>query len=366
MKYNIAYCIEGFYNHGGMERILSVCANLLSDIYSITIIVANQRGREHAYNLAQNINVVDLCVSSTNYKEEYKKSLTRYLQDHRFSVVISLAGLELFFLPQIKDGSKKVMWFHFAFDVSKMFLSERFHGWKLNLLYYIHTIRRIYFAKKFDTIVVLSKSDCDSWSRFCNNVKYIYNPITIDRKVISNLSEESVIAVGRLGWQKGFDFLIDSWVLVDDKHPDWHLDIFGEGPDRLELQHQIDRKGLHDKVRLCGVTKQIEEEYGKHSIYVMSSRAEGFPLALLEASSCGLPMISFNCHQGPSEIIQEGENGFLVDKVGDIYTLSNRICKLIEDNNLRNMMGEKALVSSFRFEGEVIKKDWINLLKQLI
>ena len=59
----------------------------------------------------------------------------------------------------------------------------------------------------------------------CNNVKYIYNPITIDRKVISNLSEESVIAVGRLGWQKGFDFLIDSWVLVDDKHPDWHLDI---------------------------------------------------------------------------------------------------------------------------------------------
>ena len=98
----------------------------------------------------------------------------------------------------------------------------------------------------------------------------------------------------------------------------------------------------------------------------MSSRAEGFPLALLEASSCGLPMISFNCHQGPSEIIQEGENGFLVDKVGDIYTLSNRICKLIEDNNLRNMMGEKALVSSFRFEGEVIKKKWINLLKHLI
>ena len=77
-------------------------------------------------------------------------------------------------------------------------------------------------------------------------------------------------------------------------------------------------------------------------------------------------MISFNCHQGPNEIIQEGENGFLVDKVGDIYTLSNRICKLIEDNNLRNMMGKKALDFSFRFEGKVIKKDWINLLKQLI
>ena len=199
MKYNIAYCIEGFYNHGGMERVLSVCANLLSDIYSITIIVANQRGREHAYSLAENINVVDLCVSSTNYKEEYKKSLTHYLQEHQFSVVISLGGLELFFLPQIKDGSKKVMWFHFAFDVSKMFLSERFHGWKLNLLYYIHTIRRVYFAKKFDTIVVLSKTDYESWKRFCNNVKYIYNPITIDRKVISSLSEKTVIAVGRHG-----------------------------------------------------------------------------------------------------------------------------------------------------------------------
>ena len=90
-----------------MERILSVCANLLSDIYSITIIVANQRGREHAYNLAQNINVVDLCVSSTNYKEEYKKSLTRYLQDHRFSVVISLAGLELFFFTSDKRWKQK-------------------------------------------------------------------------------------------------------------------------------------------------------------------------------------------------------------------------------------------------------------------
>ena len=365
MKYKIAYCIENFYNHGGMERVLSVCANFLSDIYSVTIIIDNQYNKDFAYPLSEKVTVVDLHVNRVNYKKEYKKLLTEFLVMHNFNIVISLAGLELFFLPQIKDGSKKIMWFHFAFDVSKMFLSERLHGWKLNLSYYAHTLRRIYYARKFDKIVVLSKTDCKLWNRFCSNVTYIYNPITIHKRVISKVSNKSVIAVGRLAWQKGFDYLIDSWALVAIKYPQWHLDIYGDGPDRFMLQQQIDKCGLCDKISLCGVTEHIEKEYGEHSLYVMTSRAEGFPLALLEASACGLPLVSFNCPQGPNEIINNGENGFLVNTVGDIVSLSEYICKLIEDDELRVAMGQKAKEYSNRFDENRIKKDWINLIEQL-
>lgn len=366
MRRKIAYCIESFHNSGGMERILSVCANLLVEHHLITLIIANQCNKPYAYKLSENIQVVDLHIGLKDYKLQYQKVLSEYLLNHSFDIVFSLAGLEMFFLHQIKDKSKKVMWFHFAFDVSHMFLSERYHGGKLKLLYYLHTFRRIYYAKKFDKLVVLSKADYNSWSKFCNNVTYIYNPITIKGMSTSNTSSRSAIAVGRLSWQKGFDYLIDSWAIVATKHPDWHLDIYGDGPDRDMLQEKIDNYGLKDNISLCGVTKHIEQEYCNHSFYIMSSRAEGFPLVLLEASSCGLPLISFNCPQGPKEIIVDGENGFLINIVGDIDSLSHRICTLIEDKELRESMGKKATDYSQRFSRESIKNKWLQLINDLL
>lgn len=361
----LAYCIEGFYNRGGMERILSVCANMLCDTYDITIIIANQKQKPLVFKLHDTIQIVELGVPDTDRKKNYKKLLSAYLVDHHQDIVISLAGLDMYFLPQIQDGSRKIMWFHFAFDVSKMIWSEHYSGIKFWIIYYLQTWKRIYYARKFDKIVVLSKSDEIIWKKYCRQTTSINNPITIDSCLISSCEIKRAIAVGRLTWEKGFDYLIDAWKLVNQKYKDWVLDIYGEGDEREVLQHRIDSLGLRDVIHLCGNSSHIEKEYASHSVFIMSSRSEGFPLALIEASACGLPLVSFACNQGVSEIIQNGYNGFLVSQVGDIRGLSDFICELIEDEKLRKRIAAHSLESSNRYRLDKIKAKWIKLFHQI-
>jgi len=217
-----------------------------------------------------------------------------------------------------------------------------------------------------DKVVVISKSDKQIWEKHCCNVTYIYNPITLHSSQTSSCEQKAVIAVGVLGVQKGFDLLIDAWEKVYKKHPDWRLDIFGDGPDKALLQEQINDMGLQNVVFLKGRTNKIEDEYLKHSIYVMSSRAEGFGLVLVEAAECGLPLVSFDCNYGPNEIIVDGENGILVKEVGDIEGLSNAINLLVEDPEKRKRMGLSAKKLNERYSGDKIKKQWLNLFNGLI
>ena len=226
----------------------------------------------------------------------------------------------------------------------------------------LQTWKRIYHARQFNSIVVISKVDLKKWERYTRKAVCIYNPITITNSKISARTAKCVISVGRLDFQKGYDYLINAWQHVALKHNDWHLNIYGEGNLRDKLKSQIDGLGLSDSITLYGRTSRIEEEYANHSIFVMSSRAEGFPLALLEASSCGLPLVSFDCPSGPSEIIEDGRNGFLIEKVGDIQTMAEKICSLIEDEILRHKMGEKAYELVLKFSIDKIREQWDKLI----
>lgn len=366
----VAYCVENMYNSRGTERVLTTCANMLSRSYDITIITESQQGREYYFPLKENIHCHDLGVDKilsgklARRKDVYKKELADYLLKKKFDVVISLGGLEMFFLHSIKDGSKKILWFHFSYNISDLFVQKKgVVGW---LLKKIQTKRRVYHANKYDSLVVLSKSDYNTWRQHCPNVCYIYNPLTIQVDGISDCMNKKAIAVGVLGIQKGFDYLIDAWLLVHKKHPDWSLDIFGQGPDFDTLNSQIVRNGLNDVVFLRGTSEKIQQEYETHSLFVLSSRYEGFGLVLVEASACGLPLVSYDCPQGPNEIIIEGENGYLVSPVGDIQKLAEKIMSLIEDSDNRKEMGVNALRLSKRFTTDVIKEEWINLFNKLL
>ena len=369
----IAYIIEGMYNSRGTERVLAKCANFLSDDFNITVVTAFQNGKSDYYILNKKIRRIDLGV--TDYKnnslfhnprkKDYKKKLNDFLLIEQFDIVISLGGIESQFLHEIKDGSKKILWFHFAYDISNLFIREKHKGIIADIMVWLQTKRRVWFANKMDKVVVLSQTDCKKWQKYCNNVTYIYNPLTISATGTSSCEINSVIAVGVLWAQKGFDYLIDAWSEVYQKHPDWHLDIFGEGTDREMLQNKINQYGLQNHIYLRGKTNNIESEYLSHSIYVMSSRAEGFPLVLLEASSCGLPLISYDCNYGPNEIIQNGKNGILINEVGDIKGLSNAINYLIENPEERKKMGKCAQELSERFEPEKIRREWTNLFNEL-
>src|SRR5690606_10968225 len=120
------------------------------------------------------------------------------------------------------------------------------------------------------------------------------------------------IAAGRFRGQKGFDMVIPAWAKAVEKHPDWHLRIFGSGERRAQLRNLIEKHHMYNHSVLLGVTDQLDEELAKASMYVLSSRFEGLPMVMLEAMSHGLPVVSFDCPTGPADVLTDGKEGLLV------------------------------------------------------
>lgn len=368
----IAYVLESSYNSGGMERMLSVISNEMSKYFDVTVITAFNESKKDYFFFSNDINRIDLGICPKNYlttkllKLAYKRQLSNYLCNNHQDIVISLGSLEFYFLTKIKDYSKKVFWFHFALNYDIITFNKT-HIKLLNLgIGKIKQFRRLYYASKYDKVVVLSKEDCKRWNKYLDNVIYIYNPITISQFASPDYSVEKAIAVGRLDFQKGFDFLIDAWKLVHFKYPDWALDIYGDGLLKSNLQRLIDKNDLCNIVNLCGKVDNIADVYSKYSLSIMTSRYEGFGLVLVEAGICGLPLIAFDCESGPNEIIINGQNGYLIDMVGDVKGLSNAICDLIENESEREKMGKRASITMNKFSLKEISKKWNELMYSLV
>ena len=169
------------------------------------------------------------------------------------------------------------------------------------------------------------------------------------------------MSAGRYMSEKGFDMLLEAWHLLPEEFRDWHLYIFGNG-DRSLYQSIVDKYKIGETVHLMSATNDIAEEFSKSSLYVMSSRYEGFGLVLAEAMSCGLPCVSFDCPYGPREIIKDGEDGLLA-KYKDIEDLAHKMSLLMSDIDLRSKMGKLAKNSIARYEPETIMSQWINLFQ---
>ena len=364
----ITFIIESSYNSGGMERMLSVIANAMSKYFSVSVLTAYNKGRKDFFSFDKNVTRIDLGLDNADrgrFMRSYCQGVAHYLKDIApQDVCVSLGSSEFTFLPKLKDGSKKVLWYHFALNHDMMTSHVSRYGvvnWSLGML---RTARRLYMARKYDHIVVLTKEDLKAWKRYVKNVSYIYNPITIEPTGFNDYSSKRAIAVGRLDTQKGYDYLFKAWAIVHHTYPDWQLDIFGSGR-KADFQPLIDAEGLQDVVHLKGATDNIAQEYASHSFLVLSSRFEGFGLVLVEAGASGLPLISYNCKSGPSEIIRDGYDGYLVDKVGDIQSLADAICKMIESEADRRLMGERARKDMTRFSIQNISKCWKNLFQTL-
>jgi glycosyltransferase involved in cell wall biosynthesis len=187
--------------------------------------------------------------------------------------------------------------------------------------------------------------------------------LTITPKMVLDYRTKRVISAGRYMPEKGFDRLLKAWGLIKKKFHDWELYIFGNG-NRMPYQEIADQLQLGESVHLMPATKDIADEFAKSSIYVMSSRYEGFGLVLAEAMSCGLPCISFDCPYGPHEIIRDREDGFLAED-GNIEDLAKKLEQLMSNEDLRIRMGTKAIQNIYRFNPEVIMAQWINLFNNI-
>lgn len=170
-----------------------------------------------------------------------------------------------------------------------------------------------------------------------------------------------VIGLGRLSVEKGFDRLIDAFCRVASEHPDWHLVLVGEGPERSRLEQQAREAALSDRIHLPGWFENPWTALQSADLFVLPSRYEGFPNALLEAMAAGLAVIACDCPSGPAEIIQPDLNGLLIPN-GDLSGLVSSIRRLIDDPDLRQRLGQHAHEVQTRFSMTEHFRHWDEVL----
>ncbi|WP_214317749.1 glycosyltransferase [Nonomuraea sediminis] len=177
----------------------------------------------------------------------------------------------------------------------------------------------------------------------------------------SPLTEPAVVAIGRLTKVKGFDLLLRAWARAVAERPGWSLRIVGSGPQRSALAALVDELGLGGSVTLTGASRDIGAEFDRASIFVLSSRHEGFPMTILESLSKGVPVVSFDCPYGPGEIITHDHDGLLVPP-GDLKALAAELGGLMDDPAARRRMSDQALLTSRLYDPEPITAEWERLL----
>lgn len=360
----LAYCIHALNLSGGIERVLTTKANYLADVlgYEVHIITARQKGRKEFFKLSERIVRHDLDANDRMFLFKYRKRLEALLERIRPDVTVSVCDNSLYAVTKCSDGSVKLGEFHFSHE---KFLMKYGTGAFGRLYASLRTKRLERAVRKLDRFVVLTKADKEDWMKVRPDVDQIYNPLPFVSDEVSPLTRKRCIAAGRLEGQKNFKDLVEAWKTVDSRHPDWKLSVYGDGSQREALQKQIEESGLSGKVILEGRTNDIRKELIDSACLVMSSRFEGFPMILLEALTAGLPIVSYDCPKGPSEIVTIGANGYLA-KVGDTATLAQGICSVIAGEELRRRFGAESKRRSLDYTLERTMERWDRLFTSLL
>lgn len=368
----IVYITPALYSLGGVERVLTLKANFFAEHsgYDITIVLTEGKGKSLFYPLSDKIKVINLDI---NFEELwtcsfvkkifvylkkqrlYKQKLSGVLMAIRPDITISLLRREINFLNEINDGSRKIGELHVNRSNYRNFEANESNLVK-NLFAKFWMRSLVSKLKKLDHFIVLTEEDKSAWPEL-QNICVIPDPLSFSPTQYSLLTEKRIIAVGRYVYQKGFDLLLKAWAKIEKQYSDWELVIFGDG-NRVPYEQLMSDLGIDTtRCHLNGPTTDIQKEYINSSIFVLSSRFEGFGMVLIEAMACGLPVVSYACPCGPKDIIKDGEDGLLVDN-GNVNALAETMSCLITDDVLRQSMSQAGRRNVRRFNIEQIAQYW--------
>ncbi len=352
----ILYITPRITGEGGLIRVISLKANYLSTIFEHEIHILTQGENSPLfYEFNQNIGLHNMVLKGKNlkllynYRTELKKKISLINPD----LIIVCDGLKGFFIPFMFTLKIPIL-----FEVhGSIFNSENeikpsfFNNAKLK----IELAFKKSATRKFTKIILLSEESAKEWS--LNNSKIIPNPIWFNRVMPSKLDSKRAIAVARHSYEKGIDRLLLVWKKVVLIHPEWILDLYGESDGKLKYQKMAEELNIESQVNFHEPVANIIEKYQEATLFLMTSRFEGFGMVLLEAMTCGLPCIAFDCPCGPRTLIFNNENGLLIEN-DDINEFSERVIRLINDDDNIKRMGKNAVLSVQKYNLDDIMKQW--------
>ena len=371
----IVYVTDSLAICGGIERVLTDKMNYLSNDYGYDVVLMTlyQGPHKFPFTLAGGIEHFDINV---RFNEQYEyRGLSRFFKRWKIKRIIKcrLASAMTELKPDVlvcikyefadllcstKGNIPLIVESHTLCNAEKIEETSFFrkmHMWMVK--------KRIQDA---DAVIALTGGDANNWRRINSNVYVIPNVVYLNKKTsFSTCQSKSVIFVGRLSKQKNIGSLLNIWEKVYLLYPDWELHIFGEKGD---VENQVFDRLLMAKDMGVVIHKPVRnnmlDEYKKHSILVLTSLFEPFGLVIPEAMSCGLPVVSYDSPYGPSSIISDGKDGFLVPNSNeDLFV--ERLCQLMTDEQLRQEMSKNAVVSSRRYESGIIMPLWKNLFEDI-
>lgn len=376
----IVYIVGGLLRPDGMTNVLCQKVNYLAEHtdHQFFVVLTEQAGKPFYYSLSPKIKYVNFDINFdeldtmpllkkvyhfSKKQRIYKRRLTNYLCSLRPDITVSAMRREINFINSIPDGSKKVGEIHFNKSNYREFNKSFLPSFVNQFITRLWREKLIHEIKRLDQFVVLSHEDLEAWTEL-DNVIVIPNSIPYFPSSSSTCKGHKVIAVGRYTYQKGFDMLIDAWRIVSQRYPDWKLNIYGSGDNEI-YQSLADSKQVGDSICCHSAVNNIYEKYLESSIFVLSSRYEGFGLVLAEAMSSGIPVVTFTCPCGPKDIVTDKVDGLWVEP-NNVNDLADKICYLVEHEDERIKMGEEAAKSSKRYCQNIIMKQWIDLFARLI
>ena len=364
----ILYFANGLSNKGGMERIVVDKVNYLANKknYEVTVCVLNNN-IQCFYPISDKIKILPLG-GVNNIKKGIWQKLLRLITIHKkiksviksndFDIIVNAqTQLVTWLLPFIYTYIPKVMEIHFSHISMAYNIQDK---GKLFKFFYFKIAEWIY--GKYDKFIVLSETDKKYWPM--KNVEVIYNFTNCKPQSINpDNRDNAIICIARYQKQKRIDLLIKVWKKLHNKYPQWHVDVYGTGPDKTELQQMINQYNLADSFFLHDAVDNVEAKYAESKIFALTSEHEGFGLVLIEAMNSCLPICAFNIIPIP-EIIDNNNCGLLCD-FPDIDKFAINLSSLIENKELRIQLGNNGQNRAKMFTANIIMEKWIKLFQSL-
>jgi glycosyltransferase involved in cell wall biosynthesis len=379
---NIIYVYPCLIDRAGTERVWVDKMNYLAERcgYEIMLVTYEQANRPFVYPLSDKVRHVDFCIPFSGLyrfnrlhrlylefklQRSFQRLFNSIMESVRPDIVVASTYFSKILSVVVKcpvntfrvleSHIDKQFFFGNVYKVRQSFPNRMrfmFEKWQAE-----------HCARRFDLLVSLTKEDAVEWSPYVKTT-VIPNVVHLCQNgKHSDNDAKRVIFAGRLEAQKGISDLLQAWQFVYAHHPEWHLDIYGNGSLEAEIRSEVAR--LNMNIHLNPAEADIMDRYCEHSIFVLSSVFEPFGLVLVEAMSCGLPVVAFDCPYGPRSIITDGVDGFLVEN-RNIKQFADAIIRLMEDKELRLKMGQKGILTSCQYSAEHIMPQWVELFNQLV